>query len=351
MTHSMSYFAATGRFLNWLVSSKMDIQKQVLSGGKWNGTQLVAESRGCLGRRFVKEVEVNGGSANLTFSIAGDEDDIDGDGNISNTIIGMFAASRKGFNNEACLKAVQALQNPKGVGTVTQPLTQCLANPPKKSPEGDMVTSFNLSMQDCWYMAKFGIDEWRKVFSASAIRNQCEKIYEGGLGGYYEPTVPWDLPDDITGLVCKGDYDTSDDVGTNVADYVGRCYIPEGKVKQETASIDEAENQFAASGQDAEHEPDDDTITWGITLASAVAVEEKSPSGSTANLEIPPPTEISPERTSLIESLKEFINSGGRSSLARDNVLQAVHRFSLLSECWGYLYLSDRWLGLCIWLL
>jgi hypothetical protein len=326
MTHSMSYFAATGRFLNWLVSSKMDIQKQVLSGGKWNGTQLIAESRGCLGNRFVKEVVVNNGTANLTFSIAGDEDDIDGDSNRNNTTIGMFAASSEGFNNEACLETIQALQSPKGVGGVSQPLQECMGDPPQKSQEGDLVTAMNLSIQDCWYMAKFGIDEWRKVFSPSAIRNQCEKLYEGGLGGFYPESMPWELPDGITGLVCKGDYDTTDGIGTDVAGFVGRCYVPDGHFK--IAGIDDVETGIAASGRDAKASSlGSSSAAWGMTLASVETTEGERSAGNDGQVQPDTSAGLSPERASLIESLKEFISSGGRSRVARSNVMQSVYDF------------------------
>ena len=51
-------FIATGKFLNWLTASKLDNQKAILTGGKYNSSTglLEAESRGCVGRRFVKEV-------------------------------------------------------------------------------------------------------------------------------------------------------------------------------------------------------------------------------------------------------------------------------------------------------
>lgn len=51
-------FLATGRFLNWLAMSKLDLEKLALTGGKYDpGTRLIqAESRGCVGKRYVKMV-------------------------------------------------------------------------------------------------------------------------------------------------------------------------------------------------------------------------------------------------------------------------------------------------------
>ena len=53
-------FAASGNFLNWATASKLDIQKKILTGGKYDATngRLVMESRGCLGRRFIKKIGV-----------------------------------------------------------------------------------------------------------------------------------------------------------------------------------------------------------------------------------------------------------------------------------------------------
>lgn len=62
-------FYATGQFLNWATASKFDIQKKILTGGKWEDDpnsdastadgRLVMESRGCSNRRFVKEVALD----------------------------------------------------------------------------------------------------------------------------------------------------------------------------------------------------------------------------------------------------------------------------------------------------
>ena len=48
-------FSASGNYLNWMTASKFDIQKKILTGGKYVGGNLVAESRGCVGRGFIKQ--------------------------------------------------------------------------------------------------------------------------------------------------------------------------------------------------------------------------------------------------------------------------------------------------------
>ncbi len=54
---TVTTFIAEGNYLNWLSASKFDIQKQILTGGKYDAvnTELIQETRGCVGRRFIKE--------------------------------------------------------------------------------------------------------------------------------------------------------------------------------------------------------------------------------------------------------------------------------------------------------
>ena len=68
------------KFLNWLTMSKLDIEKKILTGGKYdnpvtawftipyNPPGLVAETRGCSGRKFIKTVP---GIPDLTFAVRG----------------------------------------------------------------------------------------------------------------------------------------------------------------------------------------------------------------------------------------------------------------------------------------
>ncbi|MCK8602482.1 pilus assembly protein [Desulfoferrobacter suflitae] len=57
---SSNQFFARGNLLNWLTMSKLDVEKKVLTGGKYenfgSASGLLGESRGCVGRRFIKQV-------------------------------------------------------------------------------------------------------------------------------------------------------------------------------------------------------------------------------------------------------------------------------------------------------
>jgi type IV pilus assembly protein PilY1 len=66
-------FYASGNFLNWASASKLDIQKEILTGGKYDdkSQSLKKESRGCGNRRFIKkfQVDYNGSATFATLAI------------------------------------------------------------------------------------------------------------------------------------------------------------------------------------------------------------------------------------------------------------------------------------------
>ena len=86
-TYKLIDFAAKGNYLNWLVSSKLDVEKKVLTGGKYEGITpagyLTNESRGCLGRRMIRQVPVKNGAGVakiLTMAVAEGEETSSGIG-------------------------------------------------------------------------------------------------------------------------------------------------------------------------------------------------------------------------------------------------------------------------------
>src|SRR4030042_4504926 len=54
---TVTRFVAEGNYLNWLTTSKFDAEKWILTGGKYDTAtnDLLQETRGCVGRRFIKE--------------------------------------------------------------------------------------------------------------------------------------------------------------------------------------------------------------------------------------------------------------------------------------------------------
>ena len=73
--NTVTAFAAAGNFLNWASASKLDIQKKILTGGKYVTVSgmglLVMESRGCLERRFVKKIGVKDAGGNPYYLTLG----------------------------------------------------------------------------------------------------------------------------------------------------------------------------------------------------------------------------------------------------------------------------------------
>jgi len=146
-------FIASGKFLNWLTMSKMDIQKQVLTGGKFDTSAdvLVGESRGCVGHDFVKELPeadwtarptVLGKVVSLTFGVRGD---ISADVRIPSkggtTRIDVYKGN---YNQQACQAAIDCWVE-KGSGC--QSLTdQCIID--GGGTGGNPI--FNHALQLCW---------------------------------------------------------------------------------------------------------------------------------------------------------------------------------------------------------
>jgi type IV pilus assembly protein PilY1 len=72
-------FVAEGNYLNWLTASKFDVQKKILTGGKYQAPFLIQETRGCVGRKFIKEALaqqsfIEGGpntALGITFGVRG----------------------------------------------------------------------------------------------------------------------------------------------------------------------------------------------------------------------------------------------------------------------------------------
>ena len=60
---------ATGNFLNWLTTSKLDIEKKALTGGNYDTVNhwLQPETHGCRGKRFVKMI----GNSPVSFAVRG----------------------------------------------------------------------------------------------------------------------------------------------------------------------------------------------------------------------------------------------------------------------------------------
>lgn len=131
-------FVAKGNYLNWLTASKFDTEKQILTGGKFDGSAMIPESRGCVGQPFVKDantadfVNFNTGSIDpnvsleVTYTISGEP-------NPNNqtapspggqTYINLFAGAP--FDYGDCQDAIQAIAT-SAPGDIKPKVDACLA--------------------------------------------------------------------------------------------------------------------------------------------------------------------------------------------------------------------------------
>lgn len=155
---TLTKFVAEGNYLNWLTSSKFDIQKHILTGGKFDtvSNNLTSEGRGCVGRRFIKEPIVNQsyveGGANtglgVTFAIKGPDhpysETLVSPG--GQTYIEIYAGD---YTESNCQKAVTDIINQENKNTITNDIELCLNYDSKgKYCSLDMFTSCT-SDTDC----------------------------------------------------------------------------------------------------------------------------------------------------------------------------------------------------------
>lgn len=175
---------ASGNYLNWLTASKFDVQKKILTGGKYNGTQLLAESRGCVGQSFIKEalsrdfVNYNSPETNNTntppppnasglpdyalgivFGVRGPYDSLNRSAPSpgGQTYLDIYQGVNGFTRREACQTAVNTLTSTSStLSNIKQNTCSCLTGDKNCTDSGtvDAVVqtkvAFQQSMQACW---------------------------------------------------------------------------------------------------------------------------------------------------------------------------------------------------------
>jgi type IV pilus assembly protein PilY1 len=215
---SMQAFAARGNYLNWASSSKFDIQKKILTGGKYNSDekQLIGESRGCAGSGFVKQVPVTAAASTyyLVMRVRGaNSEDITGsapeDTNTDDiTRLEIVGLSSTGFDITACQQAVETLQQ--------NDIDQCLGS---NNNVGVSQAALSIAVNICRQIsvANPGLADVPNL--ATTVADKCENLFTNY--GYTPSTMS---PED-GGYVCYGIYDaftypnSTDRIG-----YLGRCW-------------------------------------------------------------------------------------------------------------------------------
>jgi len=221
---AMNAFAARGNFLNWAAASKFDVQKKILTGGKYDPdtSQLVGESRGCAGYGYVKQVTV--GTMKLVMRVRGaDNDDRVGDlpkneNTDDTTRIEIIGINATGFNQGECQDVINKLiTNPD---TLSQnDIDQCLsATNEVGTSQAALSTSVNVCRQlkDDNNNGTIEISEVPNL--VSTVAGKCEDLFKNY--GYSPATMS---PAD-GGYVCYGIYDSSISNDADRVGYLGRCW-------------------------------------------------------------------------------------------------------------------------------
>lgn len=213
VVQSSQQYSFKGNFLNWLTMSKFDLIKKAFTGGKYceeidlpnqceQAHALIGQSRGCVGRRFVKQVPGSG----FSFGILGNEPLCGGADTIyagGTTQIQIF---RGELDNTACQKLMDDLnQSDKWIlGVVKQDIKDCLNLDDSVAAQQHTQPAFNDSIHACWQL---NADKSINHGDVNSMENHCPQIYESIGGANAWDTITAQNP----AYICSGKY-------------VGSCY-------------------------------------------------------------------------------------------------------------------------------
>lgn len=235
----VSAFAARGSFLNWAMASKFDVEKKILTGGKYNyyDDLIVGEHRGCSGSRAVKQVQMTGGKY-LSLGVRGSnysdapayEDRIDSTDDTGR--LEVLAVTATGYQmSAACQAAINKIIT-HGLNGSQNEIQSCIESfPNADSKMVDMRPTLNHSLQACWQddpaTPTFELNQghWQNLI------DDCYSLYTGQKIGSFTPSrayLPSELrPADGGPYLCYGLYDSGVDHQNRVG-YMGRVWIPGG---------------------------------------------------------------------------------------------------------------------------
>ena len=124
------YFKARGNLLNWATASRFDIQKKVLTGGKFNhqNRTLISQGRGCPGTRFIRQIRVWDTAAGTAHVLALGIRAMDPDQD-QTTAVEVYAPLQSGFDNSACQSIFDSLPSPAtDLDALNDLMTTCTEN-------------------------------------------------------------------------------------------------------------------------------------------------------------------------------------------------------------------------------
>ncbi len=229
-------FAARGNLLNWATASKFDVEKGILTGGKYDYKDqiLIGEHRGCAGSRMVKQVPVTDASSVTKYLSLGVrasryndqplyEDRIDSTDDTGRLEVLGVTDSSYSLSTD-CQSAIDKIINHGLNGSQNQVEACIISFPNSNSQLVDMRPTLNHSLQACWQSA-LNKGHWDTLIA------DCYALYTGGRNGSFTPARPYDpselRPADGGPYLCYGIYDSGVDPNNRVG-YMGRCWIQGG---------------------------------------------------------------------------------------------------------------------------
>ena len=132
---TVTRFVAEGNYMNWLSASKFDVQKKILTGGKYSvaDQELIQETRGCVGRKFIKEAldqqsYIEGGvntPLEIVFGVRGPEHPYSETSLTlgGTTEIDIFDGD---YDEQLCADAINAILDDENKQTITEGIEDCL---------------------------------------------------------------------------------------------------------------------------------------------------------------------------------------------------------------------------------
>lgn len=239
VTTGSTGFVASGNFLNWLTASKFDIEKKILTGGKFDTVNnvLVAESRGCSGRDFLKSVS----GVNLTFAIRGGTP-----GGISSTqslateygqtYIEIYAGV---YNAAACLSAMNdwigvVSGTPPNLGSFQNDSKSCVG---AGSGALNPTNMWNHVLHNCYW----GILNIAGGYSGnlSPLEGECQSVYA--------TVLPSAITDPNSGISICSSALTYTINGITSTGYLGACYNTVTKTFSSPCDVTQIQNYCNAN--------------------------------------------------------------------------------------------------------
>ncbi|ADH86943.1 pilus assembly protein [Desulfurivibrio alkaliphilus] len=235
---TLESFAARGNYLNWTAASKMDIEKEILTGGKYEDDALVMESRGCLEKRFVKQTTISpagsdgSGSHHLAVAVRPPtpmEQLTNPDDHTTRIEIFPVNDSDGAYDHEACQNAVEEMRKDSpNLGALKGYIDDCFDY--RSGTAGDHTVAsqaaLNHAIQTCWFIVKHDDPGSITVGDINRSINACEQIYEGNGPPGIDPK---DITTDHMGYMCFGNYNAKrlghgGDHPVHVSGYIGYCW-------------------------------------------------------------------------------------------------------------------------------